>query len=129
RLARTPIRGELARAHLLYGEWLLRRGRLLDARTQLTTSYDMFGAMGATAFTERAAGELRAAGGTVRKGGTGTTSTQLTSQEAQVVRLVREGLTNAEIASRLFISPRTVEWHLSKVFAKLQITSRRQLAR
>jgi DNA-binding CsgD family transcriptional regulator len=128
RLSRTPIRGEYARAHLLYGEWLRRRQRNLDARSHLHTSYDMFTAMGMTAFANRAGRELHATGEAVRRRGPETT-TELTGQEAHIARLVRQGLTNVEIASRLFISPRTVEWHLSKIFAKLQITSRRQLTR
>ena len=128
RLARTPIRGELARARLLYGEWLRRRGRHVDARAQLSASHEMFRVMGMSAFAERAAGEVRAAGGTVHKEGPDTAGPSLTPQEVQIARLVREGLTNVEIASRLFISARTVEWHLGKVFAKLQITSRRELS-
>jgi len=128
RLGRTRIRGELARAHLVYGEWLRRERRRLDAREHLRAGYDMFTAMGAAAFAQRAARELHAAGETARKR-TVETSGELTAQEAQVVRLVREGLSNQEIAARLFISPRTVEWHLTKIFGKLHITSRRQLFR
>ncbi|WP_433297615.1 helix-turn-helix transcriptional regulator [Pseudonocardia sp. CA-142604] len=128
RLGRTRIRGELARAHLLYGEWLRREGRRLDAREQLRTAYEMFTATGMEAFARRAERELGATGETVRRrpveiGG------ELTAQEAQVARLVREGLTNPEIGARLFISPRTVEYHLHKIFGKLNITSRRQLRR
>ena len=126
RLGRTRIRGELARAHLLYGEWLRRQRRRTDAREQLRTAHEMFTASGAEAFAQRAARELRATGQTVRKRTTDTGG-ELTAQEAQIARLVREGLSNPEIAARLFLSPRTIEWHLSKIFGKLNITSRRQL--
>jgi ATP/maltotriose-dependent transcriptional regulator MalT len=126
RLRRTRIRGELARAHLVYGEWLRRQRRRLDARDQLRTAYDMFTTMGAEAFAQRAASELQATGETARKR-TVETSSELTAQEAQVVRLVREGLSNQEAGARLFISPRTVKYHLRKVFIKLDITSRTQL--
>jgi DNA-binding CsgD family transcriptional regulator len=126
RLGRTHIRGELARAHLLYGEWLRRQNRRADAREQLRVAHDAFAAMGMEAFADRAAGELAATGEAVRKRSVEAPS-RLTSQEAQIVRLAREGLPNAEIAARLFISHRTVEWHLSNIFAKLQISSRRQL--
>ena len=126
-LSQTRIRGELARSHLLFGEWLRRANRVSEAREQLRTAYEQFSRMGMQAFAERSAGELRAAGGPVPTG-TGTpTPDLLTAQEAQVARLVADGLSNAEIAARLFLSPRTVEWHLGKVFAKLQLTSRRQL--
>ncbi|WP_344318777.1 helix-turn-helix transcriptional regulator [Actinocatenispora thailandica] len=128
RLAGTPIRGELARTRLHYGEWLRRQNRRTDARRQLRAAYEMFGEMGMTAFAVRAARELGTTGETVRKRGDGNAA-DLTPQEAQIVRLVRAGLSNVEIATRLFISPRTVEWHLSKTFAKLGITSRRQLRR
>ena len=128
RLARTRIRGELARTHLLYGEWLRRQSRRNDSREQLRTAYTMFTAMGMDGFAELAAGELSATGETVRKRSVETAS-YLTAQEGQIVRLVRQGLSNQEIAVRLFISRRTVEWHLSKIFAKLEITSRRQLHR
>jgi DNA-binding CsgD family transcriptional regulator len=125
-LATTRVRGELARAHLLYGEWLRRAGRPADAREQLRTAHLMFTDMGMMAFAERTAAELRAAGGSVgSRNGDG--ADHLTAQKAQIARLVRDGLSNVEIAARMFISPRTVEWHLSNVFAKLQITSRRQL--
>jgi ATP/maltotriose-dependent transcriptional regulator MalT len=126
RLRRTRIRGELARAHLVYGEWLRRQRRRLDARDQLRTAYDMFTTMGAEAFAQRTARELQATGETARKR-TVETSSELTAQEAQVVRLVREGLSNQDIGARLFISPRTVKYHLRKVFIKLDITSRTQL--
>jgi DNA-binding CsgD family transcriptional regulator len=128
RLARTRIRGQLARAHLHYGEWLRRQNRRLDARDQLRTAHAMFTAMGMDGFAGLAAGELTATGETVRKRSAGTSS-HLTAQEAQIARLVREGLSNQEIALRLFISRRTVEWHLSKIYAKLGITSRQQLHR
>jgi DNA-binding CsgD family transcriptional regulator len=127
-LARTRIRGELARAHLSYGEWLRRHNRRNDARDQLRTAHAMFTDMGMDGFAGLAAGELAATGETVRKRSV-ETSSQLSAQQAQIARLVREGLSNQEIALRLFISRRTVEWHLSGIFAKLGITSRRQLQR
>ncbi|WP_171107973.1 helix-turn-helix transcriptional regulator [Streptomyces sp. Z423-1] len=126
RLGRTRIRLELARAHLLYGEWLRRESRRVDARDQLRTAHEMFTGFGAGVFTERASRELRATGETVAKRTT-TTPTALTAQEAQIARLARDGLTNRQIGAQLFISAHTVEWHLRKVFAKLGITSRRQL--
>jgi DNA-binding CsgD family transcriptional regulator len=126
RLGRTTVRVELARAQLLYGEWLRREGRRAEARAQLRTAHEALTAMGIEAFADRARRELSATGQTVRKR-TVTTATDLTSQEAQIARLVAEGLTNPEIAATLFLSPRTVEWHLRKVFAKLNINSRRQL--
>jgi ATP/maltotriose-dependent transcriptional regulator MalT len=126
RLSRTRIRGECARARLLYGEWLRRQRRRADAREQLRTAYEMFTAMGMEAFAQRAARELRATGGTARKRSVESGS-ELTSQEAQIARVVRDGLSNAEIGARLFISPRTVEWHLGKIYEKLNVTSRRQL--
>ena len=126
RLGRTPLRPELARAHLLYGEWLRRENRRLDARHQLHAAYHLFTAIGAEAFAERARSELLATGEKVRKREVDTYS-QLTPQEEHIVRLARDGRTNPEIAAELFISTRTVEWHLRKVFAKLGITSRREL--
>jgi DNA-binding CsgD family transcriptional regulator len=126
RLGRTGLRPELARAHLLYGEWLRREGRRADARAQLRTAHDMFAAIGMQAFAERAQRELLATGETVRKRAA-TENGELTPQETQVARLAREGMSNPEIAAQLFLSPRTVEYHLAKVFAKLGITSRRQL--
>jgi DNA-binding CsgD family transcriptional regulator len=126
RLERTRIRVELARARLLYGEWLRREHRRVDAREQLRAAHEMFTAMGAEAFAERARGELLATGETVRKR-TVETRDELTAQEAQVARLARDGRTNPEIGAQLFISPRTVEWHLRNVFTKLGIRSRREL--
>jgi DNA-binding CsgD family transcriptional regulator len=126
RLGRTQLRPELARAHLLYGEWLRRGNRRLDARHQLHAAHQLFTEIGADAFTERARRELLATGEKVRKREADTYS-QLTSQEEHIVRLARDGRTNPEIAAELFISTRTVEWHLRKVFAKLGITSRRDL--
>jgi DNA-binding CsgD family transcriptional regulator len=126
RLSRTTLRPELARAHLLYGEWLRREGRRADARAQLRTAHDMFGAIGMQAFTERAGRELAATGETVRKR-TAEARDMLTPQEAQIAALARGGLSNPEIAARLFLSARTVEYHLRKVFSELQISSRHQL--
>ncbi|WP_078067648.1 helix-turn-helix transcriptional regulator [Streptomyces jeddahensis] len=128
RLGRTHLRPELARAHLLYGEWLRRERRRSEAREQLRTAHEMFTAMGMEAFADRAARELRATGEKARKRTVETTG-QLTPQETQIARLVRDGLTNKEIAGRLYLSTRTIEYHLSKVFAKLGITSRNQLGR
>ena len=117
----------LARAHLLYGEWLRRQNRRADARVQLRTAYDMFARMGAEAFAERARGELLVTGETIRKRGPGVPD-ELTAQERQIARRARDGQSNPEIGAELFLSPRTVEWHLRKVFTKLGISSRRQLA-
>jgi DNA-binding CsgD family transcriptional regulator len=127
RLGRTPLRPELARAHLLYGEWLNRERRRSDARHQLRTAYDLFTAIGADAFAERARGELLITGEKVHKRDADRPS-ELTAQEEQIARLARDGRTNPEIAAALFISSRTVEWHLRKVFSKLGITSRKGLA-
>jgi DNA-binding CsgD family transcriptional regulator len=126
RLSRTRVRAQLARAHLLYGEWLRRANRRTDAREQLRTAHKMLQAMGAEAFAERARRELLATGETVRKR-VEEPDLALTTQEAQVARLARDGLSNPEIGARLFISPRTVQYHLGKVFAKLDINSRTQL--
>jgi DNA-binding CsgD family transcriptional regulator len=127
RLAPTRVRTWLARAHLAYGEWLRRQRRRLEAREQLRTAHDMLATMGADGFAERAARELLATGETARKV-TVETRSGLTAQEAQIARLARDGLSNPEIGARLFISPRTVEYHLHKVFAKLDISSRTELA-
>jgi DNA-binding CsgD family transcriptional regulator len=126
RLRQTRVRVELARAHLLYGEWLRREGRRLDARDQLRTARERFLSMGIEAFSQRAERELLATGERVRKRSVETRE-QLTPQEAHVARLARDGLSNPEIGARLFISPRTVEYHLHKVFNKLGISSRNQL--
>jgi DNA-binding CsgD family transcriptional regulator len=127
RLGRTRVRGEHARAHLLYGEWLRREGRRKDAREQLRAAHRIFTDSGMEAFAERAGRELQATGETVRKRRTETRD-DLTAQERQIAQLARDGLSNPEIGARLFLSPRTVEWHLRKVFAKLGIHSRRELA-
>jgi DNA-binding CsgD family transcriptional regulator len=134
RLGQTRVRAELARSHLLYGEWLRRQRRRAEAREQLRTAHRMLEEMGMQAFAERARRELRATGETARArtvpaaraAGAGAA---LTAQEAQVARLAREGLSNPEIGARLFISPRTAQFHLSNVFTKLGITSRSQLDR
>jgi DNA-binding CsgD family transcriptional regulator len=126
RLGRTQLRPDLARAHLLYGEWLRRQARRVDARQQLRTAYDMLTAIGMAAFAERARRELIATGEKVRQR-TVETSDQLTAQEALIARLARDGLSNSEIGAQLFISTRTVEWHLRKVFTKLGVSSRRHL--
>src|SRR3954469_13710344 len=127
-LGRTRLRPELARTHLLYGEWLRRENRRVDARAQLRTAHEMLTAIGMEAFAERAGRELQATGETVRKRRPDTRD-ELTAQESQIARLARDGLTNPEIGARLFLSPRTVEWHLRKVFTKLGIHSRTELAR
>ena len=126
RLSRTRLRPELARAHLLFGEWLRREDRRLDAREQLRRAREMFVVIGMEAFAERARRELIATGETVRKHGAETVST-LTAQEALIARLARDGHTNPEIGAQLFLSARTVEWHLRKIFTKFGIGSRREL--
>jgi DNA-binding CsgD family transcriptional regulator/tetratricopeptide (TPR) repeat protein len=127
-LSETSVRTELARAHLLYGEWLRRQRRRKDAQSQLRTACDMFDAMGAAGFASRTRGELLAAGDRRPHQPAERPGPDLTPQEAQVVRLAASGATNAEIATHLFVTTSTVEYHLSKVFRKLGITSRRQLA-
>jgi DNA-binding CsgD family transcriptional regulator len=126
RLSRASVVGELARAHLLYGEWLRRADRRIDARQQLHSAHDLLTAMGAEGFAERARRELAATGETVRKR-TADTRDRLTGQELQIARMAADGLTNSAIGAQLFISPRTVEYHLRKVFTKLSISSRREL--
>ena len=128
RLSRTRVRAELARAHLLYGEWLRRANRRVDARGELTIADEMFSAMGLHGFAERTGRELLAAGATPRTRSIKTRD-HLTAQESQIARLARDGLSNPEIGAQLFLSARTVEWHLGKVFSKLGISSRRQLRR
>ena len=124
--ARTRVRVELARSHLVYGEWLRRERRRVEAREQLRTAYEMLSEMGVEAFAERARRELAATGETARKR-TDETRDELTAQEAQIARLARDGLSNPEIGAELFISPRTVKYHLRKVFTKLDINSRHEL--
>jgi ATP/maltotriose-dependent transcriptional regulator MalT len=126
RLGHTRVRAELARGHLLYGEWLRRERRRLEAREQLRTAHDMLDAMGIEAFAERAGRELLATGETARKRSV-ETNVALTPQETQIARLAADGLSNPDIGTRLFISPATVKYHLRKVFTKLGITSRNQL--
>ena len=126
RLERTRIRVELARARLLYGEWLRREGRRVDARDQLRTAHEMFSRFGAEAFAERSRRELLATGETARRRSDDTRE-DLTPQEAQIARLAADGQTNPEIGTQLFLSPRTVEYHLRKVFPKLGISSRKEL--
>jgi DNA-binding CsgD family transcriptional regulator len=128
RLGRTRLRVDLARAHLLYGEWLRHERRRHDAREHLRTAHDMLGAMGVAAFAERARRELRATGDRPRPRRPGAPEV-LTAQEAQIARMAAGHLTNREIAARLFISASTVEYHLRKIFRKLGVTSRTQLAR
>jgi DNA-binding CsgD family transcriptional regulator len=127
-LTRTRSEMELARTRLLYGEWLRRVNRRRDARENLRTAYEMFVEMGASTFAERAHRELLATGATVRKR-TVDTRYDLTPQEGQIARLVSEGRSNVEIGARLFLSHRTVEWHLRNVYRKLGIGSRKELKR
>jgi DNA-binding CsgD family transcriptional regulator/tetratricopeptide (TPR) repeat protein len=124
--SRTRLRPELARTHLLYGEWLRREGRRVEARERLRTAHEMFVAIGMEAFAERTRRELLAAGATVRRRSPETRD-ELTPQEEQIARLARDGLSNPEIGAKLFLSRRTVEWHLGKVFAKLGVASRADL--
>ena len=125
-LGRTGNRTELARAHLVFGEWLRRDGCLPEARERLRTAEETFAEIGMDAFAERARGELVAAGGRLRTPAVEARE-HLTPQEEQIARLARDGLTNPQIGAQLFLSPRTVEWHLHKVFAKLGISSRSRL--
>ena len=127
-LHRTRVRAELARTHLIYGEWLRRNGRRLDARAQLHVAHEMFVAMGMEAFAQRAINEL-AATGERRRRRVSETSDDLTAQERQIATLARDGLSNPQIGARLFLSPRTVEWHLHHVYSKLGIQTRRELRR
>jgi DNA-binding CsgD family transcriptional regulator len=126
RLARSRIAVDVARAHLLYGEWLRRQHRRLDARAELRTAHEMLSRFGADGFAERARRELTATGAKVRKRADPAPDV-LTAQESEIGRLAADGHTNQEIGSLLFISPRTVEYHLRKVFTKLGISSRRDL--
>jgi DNA-binding CsgD family transcriptional regulator len=128
RLDRTRMRPAVARACLLYGEWLRRENRRQDARAELRTAHGLFTTMGIEAFADRARHELQATGETVRKRTVETVS-ELTAQEAYIARLAVDDLTNAEIGAQLFLSARTVEWHLSKVYTKLGVGSRRELRR
>jgi DNA-binding CsgD family transcriptional regulator len=128
-LGRTRLRGELARAHLVYGEWLRRQRRRIDARAQLRIAHEMLEDMGMEAFAERARRELQATGETARKRTVASIDQELTAQEAQIARMARDGLSNPEIGVRMFISSRTVQYHLRKVFTKLGIESRSQLDR
>ncbi|MFI5610383.1 ATP-binding protein [Amycolatopsis sp. NPDC051903] len=127
RFGHTNLRVDLARAHLLYGEWLRRERRQNEAREQLRTAHEMLETMGVVAFAERAGRELKAAGGGVSKRVDATRPDELTAQEGHIARMAKDGLSNAEIAARLFISAHTVQYHLRKVFVKLGITSRSQL--
>ena len=126
RLGRTRIRVALARTQLVYGEWLRRSGRRADAREQLSAAHEFFREAGMEGFAERTRHELAATGETVRARSVDTAN-DLTEQEALIARLAVEGRSNPEIGAQLFISPRTVEWHLGKVFTKLGVTSRRGL--
>jgi ATP/maltotriose-dependent transcriptional regulator MalT len=126
RLGRTRLAPDLGRAHLLYGEWLRREGRRVNARVELRRAHDLLGAIGMAAFAERARRDLIATGERVRKRGDEGRN-QLTPQEEQIARLAMDGMSNPEIGTQLVIRARTVEWHLGKVFTKLDLTSRRQL--
>ena len=126
RLERAGIRTDLARAHLVYGEWLRRESRRIDAREQLHTAHDMLSAIGTELFADRTRRELSATGETARKR-TDDTRGDLTAQESQIAQLASEGLTNPEIGAKLFLSPRTIEWHLRRVYPKLGIISRKEL--
>ena len=128
RLGRCRIKVHLARTWLLYGEWLRRENRRIDAREKLRMAHEMFSTMGAEAFAERAARELLATGEKARKR-TADTRDQLTAQEKQIAELARDGHSNPKIGAQLFIGTRTVEYHLHKVFTKLEISSRNELQR
>jgi len=128
RLGRTRVHVELARAQLLYGEWLRREGRRIEARAQLRTAFESLTAMGVDGFADRARHELLATGETVRKRSVATAG-ELTAQESHIARLAAQGLTNPEIGAALYVSPRTVEWHLRKTFTKLGVSTRRELRR
>jgi DNA-binding CsgD family transcriptional regulator len=127
RLGRTVVRPELARAHLVYGEWLRRESRRVDARAQLRLAHEQFTSIGMEAFAERTRRELLATGAHVHRR-TVETRDDLTAQERQVALLARDGMSNIEIGARLFLSQHTVAYHLRKVFSKLGIRSRRELA-
>ncbi|CAN5778892.1 LuxR family transcriptional regulator [soil metagenome] len=126
-LEKSPLKVLTARTHLIFGEWLRRENRRTEARTELREGYEMFLQMGASGFAERARRELQAAGEFLRAEQADTSTVRLTTQESYIARLAGDGYSNAEIAGHLFISPRTVEWHLSKIFAKLGVSSRREL--
>ena len=126
RFGRTRVRAELARARLVYGEWLRSENRRIGAREQLRAAYQLLTGMGMEGFAERARRELLATGEAVRKR-TVDTLIDLTAQEAQIAKLARDGHSNPEIATQLFISPRTVEWHLGNAFTKLGVASRKDL--
>lgn len=126
-LERSPLRVMTARTHLIFGEWLRRENRRGEARSELGIAHEMFLHMGADGYAERARRELHAAGGTSRKEPSNRAATTLTAQESYIARLAGDGYSNSEIAGHLFISPRTVEWHLSRIFAKLGLSSRREL--
>jgi ATP/maltotriose-dependent transcriptional regulator MalT len=127
RLGRCPMRVDRARAHLLFGEWLRRQNRRIDARAELRTAHDMFSSIGMEALAARAARELAATGERMRAR-TVEARHDLTAQERQIAELAIDGLSNPEIGARLFLSSRTVEWHLRKVFCKLGVSSRRELS-
>jgi DNA-binding CsgD family transcriptional regulator len=126
-LGKTPLRVALARSHLLYGEWLRRRDRRGDARDRLEIAHDALNEMGICAFAERARRELSATTGRRARRYVDASSLQLTAQEQQIAKLAKQGLSNREIGGRLFLSPRTIEWHLRNIFGKVGVSSRRQL--